>query len=123
MKSTQLLGILATIIGSLLLVQANQERPPNLIVIMTDDQGYADVGFNGCKDIRMIVGDVRFRKPGGFDPADYIPQNTGLIKDQGIEIPLLQGDDVGLRIGLKVTADFLGNPIVGKPDIGAIEIN
>ncbi|WP_372806488.1 sulfatase-like hydrolase/transferase [Pontiella sp.] len=26
-------------------------RSPNLIVIMADDLGYADVGFNGCKDI------------------------------------------------------------------------
>ena len=26
-------------------------KQPNLIVIMTDDMGWADVGFNGCKDI------------------------------------------------------------------------
>ncbi|MEY4489146.1 MAG: hypothetical protein RIQ79_1654 [Verrucomicrobiota bacterium] len=30
---------------------AAERKAPNLIVIMTDDQGYGDTGFNGCKDI------------------------------------------------------------------------
>mgnify|MGYP002737446254 CR=1 FL=1 len=30
---------------------AGPKRPPNLVVIMTEDQGYADVGFQGCTDI------------------------------------------------------------------------
>lgn len=28
-----------------------KDRKPNVIIILTDDQGFADVGFNGCTDI------------------------------------------------------------------------
>jgi len=73
-------------------------------------------------DSGMIVGDAGFSKPGGMQAADYIPQNTKLVKGRGIDIPMLDGDATGLRIGLRVTTDFFGNPIVGKPDIGAIQI-
>ncbi len=74
-------------------------------------------------DSNGMVGDPRFKKPGGLETKDYIPRNTALVKDKGRVISRLEGDEVGLRIGLEVKEDFFGNPIVGKPDIGAVEVN
>lgn len=33
-------------------IEALAAKQPNLVIILTDDQGYADVGFNGSRDIR-----------------------------------------------------------------------
>ena len=41
---------------------------PNLVIIMTDDQGYADVGFNGCEDIPTPNLDRIAHEPARFDP-------------------------------------------------------
>jgi len=73
-------------------------------------------------DLNPIVADPQFRNPGGSDPADYVPANQELIKDQGVSIERLPGDTVGLYLGLEVQDDFFGNPIAGLPDLGAIEI-
>lgn len=74
------------------------------------------------QDLAPLFGDPQFKNPGGFNPADYIPQNAEIIKDKGIPIEKLPGDSIGLTIGLKVEKDFFGNKITGAPDLGAIEM-
>ena len=74
------------------------------------------------KDSKMIIGEPNFAKPGGLHAKDYIAGNTTLIQDKGIKIQGLPGDKIGMKSGFEVKADFLGNPIVGFPDIGAFEV-
>lgn len=73
-------------------------------------------------DLKILVSDPEFAKPGGSAAADYIPRNTTLVRDRGIAIPRLEGDKVGLKTGLSVTHDFFDNPIKGNPDLGAAEV-
>ncbi|MFT5296851.1 MAG: hypothetical protein ACI9YH_002874 [Colwellia sp.] len=74
------------------------------------------------QDQAPIFGDAQFINAGGNSLEDYIPQNTALIKDKGINIMALPFDKIGLTLGLTVSKDILGNKIMGKPDMGAIEM-
>lgn len=57
---------------------------PNIIIVLTDDQGYGDVGFNGCKDIPTPNID-RLAKNGAVFSQAYVsyavcaPSRAGLL--------------------------------------------
>ncbi|MEK9603386.1 MAG: sulfatase-like hydrolase/transferase [Flavobacteriaceae bacterium] len=64
--------------------KVSKTNHPNVIVIMTDDLGYLDVGFNGCKDIptpnidRIAQNGVKFTN--GYTPyAVCSPSRAGFI--------------------------------------------
>ena len=114
---------------------ANQK--PNMIVVMCDDLGYADVGFNGCKDIptpqidsiaengvKCINGYVAYPVCGpsraGFITARY-PQRFGFERN-----PQYQPNDpgMGLTRNEKTIAELLRpagyhSGIIGKWHLGA----
>ena len=65
-------------------IQEKIIEQPNVIIILTDDQGYADVGFNGCKDIptpnidRIASNGVKFTS-GYVSYAVCGPSRAGLM--------------------------------------------
>src|SRR5687767_10417432 len=63
---------------------ADSKRKPNVLLIVADDMGYADVGFNGCKDIptpnldALAASGVRFTN--GYVTGPYCsPTRAGLL--------------------------------------------
>jgi len=75
------------------------------------------------QDKSPIIGNPGFQNTGGLNIEDYIPVNSQLIKNKGIEIMRLPNDAIGLEVGLKAETDILGNKITGMPDMGAIELS
>jgi len=76
----------------------------------------------GLRDQSPRIGNPDFVKAGGGELEDYTPKNAMLVKNRGIRIAPLPGDNVGLVPGLAVGHDILGNPVVDQPDLGAIEV-
>src|SRR5687767_1823383 len=63
---------------------ADSKRKPNVLLIVADDMGYADVGFNGCKEIptpnldALAASGVRFTS--GYVTGPYCsPTRAGLL--------------------------------------------
>lgn len=73
-------------------------------------------------DQNPFYGNVNFKNNAGQSPSAFTPLNKDLIENKGIEIEALPQDSIGLVYGLQLKQDILGNPIQGKPDIGAIEV-
>jgi len=62
----------------------DQSRKPNVLIVVGDDMGYADVGFHGCKDIptpnldKLAASGVRFTN--GYVTGPYCsPTRAGLL--------------------------------------------
>lgn len=131
------LVIALSLLGASTAAHAQTNRPPNLIVVMTDDQGYADVGFNGGKDIptpnldSIAQNGVRFTSGyvvypvcspsrAGFITGRY-PQRFGYERNPRFQ----PGNRIsGLALTETTLADALGkvgyhSGIIGKWHLGA----
>src|SRR6476620_9062187 len=116
------------------LLAADTPRNPNILFIVGDDMGYADVGFHGCKDIptpnldSLAKSGVQFTS--GYVSAPYCsPCRAGLLTGRyqqkfGHEFnPTLPG--TGLPLTEKTIADRLKSVgyttgLVGKWHLGNI---
>src|SRR5215472_3878424 len=95
----------------------DKARKPNLVILLADDLGYADLGFQGCKDIPTphldALAKSGVRCTSGYVSGPYCsPTRAGLMTGRyqtrfGHEFNPGTGPNVGLPLSEKTMADRL----------------
>lgn len=113
---------------------------PNIIIIMTDDQGYADVGFNGSKDITTPELD-KLANSGTICTSAYVahsfcgPSRAGLLTGRyphefGSQFNLPANSEESVGEGIPLSEKFISSVlqesgyrtgVIGKWHLGAVE--
>ncbi len=131
--------IFALLVSGFVLQAQNKGTSPNLIIVLTDDLGYADVGFNGCLDIPTPHID-RIAQNGVVFTSGYVsygvcgPSRAGLLTGRYQDRfgfgrnPLFAPNDpeMGLPLSEETIADALKKAgykslAIGKWHMGAHE--
>lgn len=126
-------SVLVALFVSVTALAAAEARKPNILFIVGDDMGYADVGFHGCKDIptpnldALAAAGVRFTS--GYVSGPYCsPTRAGLLTGRyqvrfGHEFNP-GAPNAGLPVSEKTIADRLkaagyATGLVGKWHLGS----
>lgn len=69
-----------------------------------------------------IIGEIHWPVSKSEDIYNWLPVNLEVIKGKGLPVPRIPGDTIGLKVGLAVKHDILGQTIGKTPSIGAIGV-
>ncbi len=136
----QILGFLFALLGVLSGQSLAASRPPNLLLIVADDLGYAELGCQGAKDIATPHLDSLARNgvrcTAGYVTASFCtPSRAGLLTGRnqtrfGHELNVVGKQNLDPAIGLPLTEKTLADHLkargyatgcIGKWHLGATE--
>lgn len=112
-------GITFGLLGFSRTAAEEQRRRPNIVVIVADDMGYADIGVHGCKDIptpnidALAAGGIHFTD--AYVSGPYCsPTRAGLLTGRyqqrfGHEFNPLEGSPTDMDVGLPLSETTIAN--------------